>query len=178
MIEHWIAGSFAPGATLEQVIRIDQNYSNYSKIYKPEITRPRVISHDGNHYLVSYRITKKKVITAVVDTVHAIDYLPLGPDRMGIQSRSTSVNQVESAGTSSERILPQGEGLGFLWAINSYWRMEERDGGVYVECEAITLTRNVPLGLGAIINPILQSFAEESLEKTLQDKRLAVTSVQ
>jgi hypothetical protein len=88
------------------------------------------------------------------------------------------VRQVDDAGKPSERVLAEGEGDGFLWAMNSYWRMEERDGGVYVECEAVTLSRGVPLGLGAFINPLLQSFAEESLKKTLEAKRKAVHSRQ
>lgn len=176
MIQHWIGGIFMPGATLSRMVAIDQDYADYAKFYSPEISRPRVISHDGNHFVVSYRITKKKVLTAVEDTVHAIDYLALPPNRMSVRSRSTSVNQVEDAGTPSERVLPVGEGSGFLWAMNSYWRMEEKDGGVYVECEAVTLSRDVPFGLGGMINPILQSFAEESLKKTLDSKRVAVNS--
>jgi hypothetical protein len=47
---------------------------------------------------------------------------------------------------------------------------------VYVECEAVTLSRDVPFGLGAFIDPILQSFAEESLKKTIEAKRQAVGS--
>ncbi len=74
--------------------------------------------------------------------------------------------------------LPREKARGFLWAMNSYWRMEERDGGVYVECEAITLSRGVPLGLGMLVNPMLQSFAEESLKNTLEAKRQAVRSKQ
>jgi hypothetical protein len=54
--------------------------------------------------------------------------------------------------------------------------MQARDGGVYVECEAVTLSRGVPMGLGLMVNPILQSFAEDSLKKTLEAKRQAVRS--
>ncbi len=176
MIQHWIGGVFLPGATLAQVERLDQDYADYGKIYGPDVSRVKVISHDGNHFVVSYRITKTKVLTAVMDTVHAIDYLPLGPTRLAIQSRSESVRQVEDAGKPSERDLAEGEGSGFLWAMDSYWRMEERDGGVYVECEAVTLSRDVPFGLGALVDPILQSFAEESLKKTIEAKRQAVGS--
>jgi hypothetical protein len=174
MIQHWIGGVFLPGATLAQVERVDQDYADYGKIYGPDVSRVKVLSHDGNHFVVSYRITKTKVLTAVMDTVQAIDYLPLGPTRMTVQSRSESVRQVEDAGKPSERELAEGDGSGFLWAMNSYWRMEERDGGVYVECEAITLSRDVPFGLGALVDPILQSFAEESLKKTIEAKRQAV----
>jgi hypothetical protein len=176
MIQHWIGGVFLPGANLAQVERVDQDYADYGKIYGPDVSRVKVLSHDGNHFVVSYRITKTKVLTAVMDTVHAIDYMPLGPTRMAVQSRSESVRQVEDAGKPSERDLAEGEGSGFLWAMNSFWRMEERDGGVYVECEAITLSRDVPFGLGALVDPILQSFAEESLKKTIEAKRQAVES--
>jgi hypothetical protein len=176
MIQHWIGGVFLPGATLAQVVRVDQDYADYGKIYGPDVSRVKVLSHDGNHFVVAYRITKMKVLTAVEDTVHAIDYVPLGPTRMAVQSRSESVRQVENAGKPSERDLAEGEGSGFLWAMNSYWRMEERDGGVYVECEAITLSRDVPFGLGALVDPMLQSFAEESLKKTIEAKRQAVRS--
>jgi hypothetical protein len=162
MIQHWIGGVFLPGATLAQVVRVDQDYADYGKIYGPDVSRVKVISHDGNHFVVAYRITKTKVLTAVEDTVHAI--------------RSESVRQVENAGKPSERELAEGEGSGFLWAMNSYWRMEERAGGVYVECEAITLSRDVPFGLGALVDPMLQSFAEESLKKTIEAKRQAVGS--
>jgi hypothetical protein len=174
MIQHWIGGEFLPGVTLAQVEQADQDYAAYAKVYAPDISRPKVLAHNGDNFVVSYRITKTKVLTAVMDTVHAIQYEPLAPGRLAMESRSESVRQVDDAGKPSEQVLAEGEGDGFLWAMNSYWRMEERDGGVYVECEAITLSRGVPLGLGALVNPMLQSFAEESLKKTLEAKRQAV----
>jgi hypothetical protein len=176
MIQHWIGGEFLPGATIAQVEQVDQDYDDYAKIYAPDVSNAKVLAHNGDSYVVAYRITKTKILTAVMDTVHAIQYEPLGPGRLAMQSRSESVRQVDDAGKPSERVLPEGEGDGFLWAMNSYWRLEQRDGGVYVECEAVTLSRGVPLGLGALINPILQSFAEESLKKTLEAKRQAVRS--
>ena len=175
MVQHWIGGLFLPGATLAQVEKLDQDYANYARIYGPDITRVQVLSHTGNRFTVAYRITKKKVLTAVLDTVQVIDYIPIAPARLAIRSQSRSVRQVENAGTASEKALAEGEGTGFLWAMNSYWRLEERDGGVYMECEAITLSRAVPFGMGALINPILQSFAEESLQKTLDETRQAIS---
>lgn len=176
MIQHWIGGVFLPRTTLAQIEQVDQDYADYAKMYSPEITRPKVLSREGDHFVVSYRITKQKFLTAVMDTVHTIDYVPVGPDRLTIQSRSESVRQVENAGTPSEQVLAEGEGDGLLWAMNSYWRMQQRDGGVYIECEAITLSREVPFGMGVIIEPILQSFAKESLQRTLEAKRRAVES--
>ena len=176
MIQHWIGGMFLPGATLARVERADQDYGSYTKFYGPDISRVKVLSHSGNHFVVAYRITKTKVLTAVFDTVQAIDYLPLAPGRLAVQSRSQSVRQVDNPGKPTERVLAEGEGSGLLWAMNSWWRMQQRDGGVYMECEAVTLSRGVPTGLGALINPILQSFAEDSLKKTLAEKKQAVAA--
>ena len=73
-----------------------------------------------------------------------------------------------------ERVLPPGTGAGYLWRLNSYWRFEERDGGTWVECEAISLTRDVPTGLGWLIEPIIRSLPRESLESTLRETRAAL----
>jgi hypothetical protein len=174
MIQHWIAGVFLPGATLDRVEQVDQDYANYAKIYAPDVSRVKVLSHSGDHFVIAYRITKTKVLTAVLDTVHAVDYQRLGPTRLSVRSHSQSVRQVENANKPDETDLPEGAGTGFLWDMDSFWRMEQRDGGVYMECEAITLSRGVPFGMGGLINPILQSFAEESLKKTIAAKKQAI----
>ncbi len=67
--------------------------------------------------------------------------------------------------------MPPGEGHGFLWRLYSYWRFQEKDGGVYVECEAVSLTRKVPTGLGWLIDPIIRNLPRESLSNTLHATR-------
>src|SRR5260370_16197660 len=67
MVQHWIGGVFLPRATLRRVIQVDQDYANYATIYRPDITRPKVLEHQGDHFLVFYRIRKKKILTAVMD---------------------------------------------------------------------------------------------------------------
>jgi hypothetical protein len=61
-----------------------------------------------------------------------------------------------------------------MWRLNSYWRFLEKDNGVYVQCEAISLTRDVPTGLNWLIGPFIESIPKESLEFTLQSTRNAV----
>lgn len=173
-IEDWIGGAFLPGATLDQVLKVDQDYDNYPKYYAPEIVKTRVISHDGNHYQIFYRLKKHRVVTVVLDTIHDIDFLPLDNGRYSVRSRSENVREVRNAGESNEEVLPQGAGFGFLWAMNSYWRVKERDGGVYIECEVVTLARSIPFGMGTLLRPTIESFASESLENTLKEKREAV----
>jgi hypothetical protein len=63
---------------------------------------------------------------------------------------------------------------GFLWRLYSYWRFQERHGGVFIECRAISLTRDVPFGLGWIFEPIIQKLPKESLINTLEATRRAL----
>ena len=64
-----------------------------------------------------------------------------------------------------------GSDGGYLWRLNSYWRFIARDGGVYVECESITLTRGIPTGFGWLVRPFVTSIPRESLAFTLETTR-------
>ena len=55
--------------------------------------------------------------------------------------------------------------------MNSYWRYEQVAGGVVVELESLTLSRSIPLGLGAIVEPIIDRIARESIDRTLENLR-------
>ena len=100
----------------------------------------------------------------------------LGPGREYSDSVSTRIAQVENAGEPSEHELPRGQDGGYLWRLNSYWRYFGSGKGVYVQCEAISLTRDIPAGLGWLIGPMVESVPRESLEFTLQSTRAAVLS--
>ena len=124
--------------------------------------------------LLYLRLLKKKVITVVLASEHDVKYTPQDKTRWRSVSRTTKIAEVENAGKPDERELPPGTGEGFLWKLNSYWRFEERDGGTWLECEAISLTRDVPTGLGWIILPIIRDLPKQSLENTLRSTRTAL----
>jgi hypothetical protein len=81
---------------------------------------------------------------------------------------------VADAGTPNEREKPVGQDGGFLWRINSYWKFEEKDSGVYIECESISLTRDIPAGLGWLIKPFVTGIPKDSLLMTLGSTRAAL----
>lgn len=112
----------------------------------------------------------------VLNTNHDVRYFPLGPARLHSRSYSTRIAEVADAGKPGEHEMPVGQDHGFLWRLYSYWRFQERDGGVYVECQAISLTRNVPTGLGWLIEPIIRNLPRESLANTLTATRQALTT--
>ncbi len=168
LIHDWTGAVLLPNARLAPVLAMVQDYDHNKDNYRPEVIDSRLLAHEGQDYRVYLRLLKKKILTVVLNTEHDVRYFPLGATRCHSRSRSTRIAEVEDAGKPDERELPPGKDHGFLWRLNSYWRFEEKDGGVYVECEAISLTRDVPTGLGWMISPIIRSLPKESLENTLR----------
>ncbi|HUJ30119.1 MAG TPA: hypothetical protein VLY23_02480 [Candidatus Acidoferrum sp.] len=174
MIHHWIGTVFIPRATLAQVLALVQDYDHHQNYYRPDVMRSKIVRHSGDDYVVELRFYKKKILTSVVDTEHEIHYSMVDATHAWSRSRTTRVQQVEEAGKPDERLLPEGHDDGFLWRMNTYWRFEEKDGGTYVECQTISLTRDIPVGLGWLIGPYVNSVPRESLTFTLGTTRSAV----
>jgi hypothetical protein len=174
LVHDWVGSVFIPGATLERTLAMVRDYDHHKDVHKPEVIDSRVISHTGNDFHIFLRLLKKKVITVVLNSEHDVKYTPLDKTRWRSVSRTTKIAEVEKAGRPGEREMPPGTGEGFLWKLNSYWRFEERDGGTWLECEAISLTRDVPTGLGWIVQPIIRDLPRESLANTLRSTRTAL----
>ena len=137
---------------------------------------PVCSAHQGNDFKIYYRLRKKKVITVTLNTYHDVHYFPVDSRRWYSRSYSTRIAEVANADTPNEREKPVGHDGGFLWRINSYWKFEEKDGGVYIECESISLTRDIPTGLGWLIKPFVTSIPKESLEMTMGSTRAALAA--
>ena len=174
LVHDWVGTVFIPGATLEQTLAVGQDYNRHKDIYRPEVMDSRILAHTGNDFRISLRLLKKKVIAVVLDTEHEVHYERVDGTRWRSRSRSTRIAEVKNAGKPNERELPAGTGDGYLWRLYSYWRYEERDGGTWVECEAISLTRDLPTGLGWLIEPIIRSLARDSLVSTLRETRASL----
>jgi hypothetical protein len=176
IIHHWLGTVFVPGANLPQTIALVQDYNHHQDIYKPEVVGSRLIGHTGNDFQIYYRLRKRKVITVTLNTYHDVHYFPIDSTRCYSRSYSTKIAEVANADTPNEREKPVGHDGGFLWRINSYWKFEEKDGGVYVECESISLTRDIPTGLGWLITPFVTSIPKESLQMTMGSTRAALAA--
>jgi hypothetical protein len=114
------------------------------------------------------RVKQKHVLTVVMDMAYDVTFSRSDHARDWSTSRSTEVREIENAGTDKERTLSPKEEHGFLWRLNTYWTWEERDGGLYLQIESISLTRSIPAGLGWVARPFVESVPRESLEFTLR----------
>lgn len=161
-IQHWIGAVFFPGANIGKVKSVMQDYDNYQRIYNPDVTQSRLIARRGDDFDIFLRLYKKQILTVVFNTNYHVHYAYPARNQMTITSKATRIAEV-----SDGKEKPPGEDQGFLWGLNSYWRFLEADGGVYVECEAISLSRDVPALLQVIVGSFLKRFPVESMQNTI-----------
>jgi hypothetical protein len=128
----------------------------------------KVITQRDNHFEAWMRVRQRHVITVVMDTSYDIVFGRLDAQHGYSVSRSTRISEIDSAGTAEEHALSSSEEHGFLWRQNTYWSYEERDGGLYMQIESVSLTRSIPRGLGWVVQPFIESIPRESLEFTLR----------
>lgn len=173
LIHDWIGATRVCAVSVGDILAVVQDYDNHKTIYKPEVMDSGLIQRAGNDFQIYLRLLEKKVITVILDTYHDVHYFPVNPLRWCCRSFTTRISEVENAGKPGEFHRLPGTGYGFLWRLRSYWRFEEREGGVDVECRAISLTRDIPKGLGWIIEPMVMKLPRDSLRATLEATRKA-----
>jgi hypothetical protein len=176
LIHDWVGAVLVAGVTVEQALVLVQNYDNHKNIYQPDVIDSKLISREGDDFKIFLRLLKKKIITVVLDTNHDVHYRAVGEKRWFCRSHTTRIAEVEDTGTPKEKVLEPDTGYGFLWRLYSYWRFDEKGGSVTIECRAISLTRDIPMGLGWIIEPIVKSLPQESLVQTLDATRRTLTA--
>jgi hypothetical protein len=174
MIQDWMGMMFIPNATLHNVKAVLQDYENYKNYYQPDVIESKQLAHQGDEYDAFLRLYKKQILTVVLNTTYHVRYSMLDPQRMSVVSRSTRIAEVKDHKRSYAEEEPIGNDTGFLWRLNSYWRFEEADGGVYAQCQAISLSRDVPMGLGWMIKGFVSKFPRESMQNTLRGTKAAV----
>jgi hypothetical protein len=174
MIHDWEGIVFIPGAKLDDVLRILQDYDHQSTYYAPDVSKSRIETHQGNEYRIFLQFRRHKIVTVVLNTEHQVTYYRDSAKRAHSRSSALRISQVDDADGPHEKEKTPGEDDGFLWRMETWWRMEERDGGVYVQNEALTLTRDIPTGLGWLIEPFITKIPEETLQFTLDATRRAV----
>ena len=175
LIQDWVGAVFVPDTTLKNVLAVVQDYSRHTEIYKPDVTDVKVQSHTGGDFLIRTRVVKSKFfISDVLDIDNEIHFVSLDPKRTYSRSASRRVVEIANAGKHNEHELPPGHDRGLMWRISGYWFFEESDGGVFITCESITLTRDIPFLMAKLLSPILHELPEEALKSSLEQTRQAI----
>lgn len=154
LIHDWSAERFIANRTPEEVVKLLQDYDRYHEIY-PEVTESRLISRQGNQFRAALQLKRHKVLTVILNTEYDVDYQALAGGGWRVLSRSTKVEESE------------GADHGFLWRLNTYWTITAAQGGVKVQCRSISISRDVPHGLGWMVKPLVRDMPRESVEAML-----------
>jgi hypothetical protein len=174
LIHDWVGVIFLPGATIPQVLAVLRDYDNHQNIYKPDVRRSKMLQRSDNRFEVYLQFYRKSIVTVVINANFDVQYTQLDGTHSMSRSYSTRIAEVQNAGKPDERELPVGRDHGYLWRLYTYWRMEEKDGGVYLQNESIALTRSVPWEFAWLVNPLIRSIPRAVLSNLLRDTRRAV----
>jgi hypothetical protein len=174
MVHHWVGLIFIPGATLAKTLPIVKDYDRRADLYKPDVSASRTIAHNGDDFKMFLRLHQKRFTTVDFNTTYDVHWGSVDVSKFYSNSISTRIAEVKDPAKPEGEELPVGTGHGYLWRLNTYWRFEEKDGGVYLQCEALSLTRDIPTGLGWLLKPLVTSIPKQSLNRALGQTRNVV----
>ena len=175
LIHHWIGTVFIPSTTISEVFAVVRSYDRYKEIFRPVTVDAKLISQEENSDKFSLLLSKKVLfVTTTIAGEFQSTYNRVSQERWSNVSYSTRLQDVKDYGQPSERKLEPNDGSGFLWRAYSFSRYQEQDGGVYMEFEAIVLTRDVPAIWRWLVNPIIDNLSRETILTSLQKTRDAV----
>lgn len=161
LLHDWVATEFFAGVKPAQVLARLKDFDNYKNIY-PEVVEARLLSGSGDQLRSYVRVKKKKVLTIYLDTEYDVQIRTVG-ESVHFVSRSAKVKE-------------DGSNWGVLYRINAYWTLSPVAGGTQVTCRAISLSRDVPTGLGWAVKPIIRDLPKESLLATIASSNPAAAA--
>lgn len=183
LANHWFGALFIPGATVDGVRSVLQDYDDYSRIFRPDVAESKLLRREGEEFDVFLRLYRHVRVKAMLgfgfpvefNSSYHIRYMR-APEMLQVRSASTRIAEVKDPKKSHTVELPPGEDSGYLWRLRSYWRVYPGPNGVFVECEAISLSRSVPGFVEKMVTYFTTNFPEESMRNTLRSTREAVSS--
>jgi hypothetical protein len=177
LIHDWMGVAFVPNTTLDQVVSVTRDYRHYKEFYQPGVLESKALSMSAAEDRFRILAENKSILTrTALDSDYKSDLFRLDPRRAYCVTQSTRIQEIEDYGSQRQRMLPADEGYGFLWRVLSITRYQERDGGVYIEVEAMVLSREIPFSLRWMVDPIVRRVSRNSLFTSITQTRDAVRS--
>lgn len=171
-IHHWRGSVLIPGVTLDDVLNGLLHGANLTKMQNG-VVESRVIDRDGYRLRVFLKLRRRQLVTVHYNTEHHVQYTRHRTGAASSRSVSTRIAELVDAGSPAEHEKPIGRDRGFLWRLNSYWRYQQAGAGVIVECESVSLSRDIPRAIRWMAAPIINRTARQLMTRTLTS--MAVT---
>ncbi len=176
LIHHWVGIAFLPGATLQQAKAVLEDYDHQKENYFPDVRQSRLLSQSGNTREIFLQFYSKTLITTVFNVNMTSEITDHSATRTAVRSCSTRVADVEDFAKPDEHELRPADSHGYLWELCTWWHIEEKNGGTYIQVEAIELSRTVPFGFGWLINPLIHNVPRTFLSHLLNATKKAVAA--
>jgi hypothetical protein len=175
LIHDWIGAIFIANVGINEVFAVVQDFNRYKDFYKPAVIESKLLRHTGDEYEFSVlgqkRVLFEKIVLEGQFESHCSD---LDATRRYCISSSTRIQEINDYGQPAEHKLPPNEGHGYIWRIYDLTKFEERDGGVYVEVEAIALSRDISASLRWLTKAVMERVSRNSMSTILERTKDAV----
>ncbi len=175
LIHDWIGAVFIPKVTIADVLEVVRDYDRYAQVYTPAVIEANRLGSEENADRFSMLLMQKVLfVTAATKGEYETRFVQVDGKRWYSISRSTRLQSIENFGQPDMRELPPDQGPGYIWRLFTFTKFEESDGGVFIELEAIGLSRDVPMLVRWLVDPIVEHLPRNSLQATLDETRNAV----
>lgn len=178
LIHDWIGAAFIPNASVESLVAVLNDHDRYKDIYSPVVTDSKVIACAGTDPEFSMTWHRRVLfVNAALEGRFRTHDSTLDARHGYTVADTTQIQEIQDYGRDTQHPLPPDTGSGFMWRMHSITRRERRDGGVYLEIEAIALTRDIPSSLRWLVSPVVDHLSINSLTATLRQTREAVIAM-
>jgi hypothetical protein len=175
LIHDWLGAGFVPNARIEDILRVVRDYDSYKRIYRPGVIDSLSHSSEGEKDLFFMRLANRSIVSkTALDAECEAHYIRVDDHRWYGYSNTIHIRELAHFGTQKQETLAEDTGTGLIWRLSSITRLEERDGGVYAELEALALSRDIPGALRLFVTPIVRRVSRDSLATSLHQTRLAI----
>jgi hypothetical protein len=175
LIHDWLGVGFVPNAKIEDILSVVRDYDHYKDMYHPGVIDSMSRGSDGTKDLFFMRLANRSVVAkTALDAECEVSYIRVDDQHWYGTSNTTHIVELAKFGTPEQRTLPEDQGTGLIWRLSSITRLEERDGGVYAELEAIALSRDIPAAFRVIVTPIVRRVSRDSLATSLHQTKVGI----
>lgn len=175
LVHYWIGTVFIPNAHVAELVNVLQDYGAYAAIYNPGVIQSKLLSHDRNDFTYRLEFAQKGFgIKAGLLGDFKSTYYRLTPEVGYSITQATALTEVANVGAPREHPLTFEDSHGYVEKVFTIVRYRQVDGGIYVEVETLTLSRDIPAPIRWAVAPLIRRFSRQTMADTLERLRSKV----
>jgi hypothetical protein len=175
LIHHWMGAAFLPNAKVDDILDVIRDYSRYRDFYPPSVVESKILARNDSDEEFTMKLVNHEFFAKMaLDADYRVTNVRLDRVRFYSVAKTTRVQQLENYGQPREHMIPEGQGGGYIWKLFSIARLEQRDGGVYIEMETVALSRGIPAAFRVIADPIVRRVSRGAMLTAIKQTQDAV----